>query len=77
MANTYDPEWLKRAMSAARVRTGQLAEASGVSRSQIQRIRNGMAPRMNTLAALQRGLATLDPKPAKRTRPAAPTEAVA
>jgi transcriptional regulator with XRE-family HTH domain len=59
MANTYDPLWLERAMRSAGIRTGQLAEASGVSRSQIQRIKRGMAPRMDTQAALNVALAKL------------------
>lgn len=46
-------------MSEAGVQTGALAEASGISRSQIQRIRNGMAPRMNTMVALNSALARL------------------
>ena len=56
MASTYDPRWLADAMTAKGIQTGDLADASGVSRSQIQRIRNGMAPRMDTLVALQSAL---------------------
>lgn len=46
-------------MRKAGIRTGQLAEASGISRSQIQRIKRGMAPRMDTQAALNAALADL------------------
>lgn len=53
MDNAYDPMWLDRAMKEAGVRTGKLAEISNVSRSQIQRIRRGSAPRMDTMLALQ------------------------
>lgn len=56
MDNAYDPRWLDRAMREAGVRTGQLAEISNVSRSQIQRIRRGSAPRMDTMVALQAAL---------------------
>jgi transcriptional regulator with XRE-family HTH domain len=58
MADIYEPDWLDRAMREAKVRTGELAAASGVSRSQIQRIRNGMSPRLDTLRALQTALAS-------------------
>lgn len=56
MDSTYDPQWLDKAMIAAGVQTGELAEASNVSRSQIQRIRNGSAPRMDTMLALRSAL---------------------
>lgn len=56
MDTAYDPAWLDREMKAAGVRTGQLAEISRVSRSQIQRIRNGSAPRMDTMIALKAAL---------------------
>ena len=46
-------------MRKAGIRTGQLAEASGVSRSQIQRIKRGMAPRMDTQVALTAALTKL------------------
>lgn len=73
MATIYDPTWLVRRMAEKQIRTGQLAEASGVSRSQIQRIRKGMAPRMDTLAAINAALADLEARPAKSS----PTEAAA
>lgn len=69
MPTIYDPAWLDREMAAAGIRTGELAEASSVSRSQIQRIRKGMAPRMNTLTAINAGLAKLKGKPTRRARP--------
>jgi transcriptional regulator with XRE-family HTH domain len=56
MDTAYDPLWLDREMKRCGIRTGRLAELSKVSRSQIQRIRNGAPPRMDTLAALQAGL---------------------
>jgi len=56
MDTAYDPAWLDKEMKAAGVRTGELANASGVSRSQIQRIRNGSPPRMDTLEALRAAL---------------------
>jgi transcriptional regulator with XRE-family HTH domain len=59
MDNIYEPDWLNRAMADAKIRTGQLARVSGVSRSQIQRIRNGAPPRLDTLRALSGALATL------------------
>lgn len=71
MDSTYDPTWLERKMAEKSIRTGQLAEASGVSRSQIQRIRNGMAPRMDTLAALNGALAKLESQTARRSNVAA------
>lgn len=59
MDSIYEPGWLARAMADAEIRTGQLAQASGVSRSQIQRIRKGMPPRLDTLRALSGALAAL------------------
>ena len=59
MDSIYDPFWLKRRMDATGVMTGLLSAESGVSRSQIQRIRKGMAPRMDTAAAIQAALARL------------------
>ncbi len=56
MDTAYDPLWLERAMTKAGIRTGQLARMSNVSRSQIQRIRRGSAPRMDTMVALQAAL---------------------
>ncbi len=44
----------------------ELAETAGVSRSQIQRICNGMAPRMDTQAKLLAALATKQPQKARR-----------
>jgi transcriptional regulator with XRE-family HTH domain len=60
MDTTYDPAWLRRRMDAAGIRTGALAKASSISRAQIQRIRNGAPPRMDTLMALQAGIAALE-----------------
>lgn len=40
-------------MKQHKIETGQLAKLSGVSRSQIQRIRNGMSPRLDTLLRLK------------------------
>jgi predicted transcriptional regulator len=59
MDNIYEPDWLERTMSAAGIQTGQLAQISGVSRSQIQRIRKGMPPRLGTLRRLSVALAEL------------------
>ena len=59
MADIDDPRWLDNEMRAADIKTGELAAASGVSRSQIQRIRNGMDPRRGTLVALRDAIATL------------------
>ena len=69
MSNAYDPKWLAREMDKRKVRTGRLADLSGVSRSQIQRIRKGMAPRMDTLNALNTALSKL-PCIAPADRPA-------
>jgi transcriptional regulator with XRE-family HTH domain len=66
MDTAYDPTWLKREMAAHDIATGKLAKASGVSRSQIQRIKLGMAPRMDTLVALRGGIAALTaPQPVR------------
>lgn len=62
MDTAYDPAWLKKAMDEAGFGVTELANLAGISRTQIQRIRNGMAPRMDTHARLRAALAT------KRTR---------
>lgn len=59
MDNIYEPDWLKSAMDEASIRTGELAEVSGVSRSQIQRIRNGSPPRYDTLCSIRGALQKL------------------
>lgn len=46
-------------MRTSDLRTGELARVSGVSRSQIQRIRRGMSPRLQTLRQLEDGLRSL------------------
>lgn len=68
MPSTYDPDWLVKAMEAHGIQTGELAEVTGVSRSQIQRIRNGMTPRVRTMVALTTGIEQLRPKPVRRAR---------
>ena len=68
MPSTYDPDWLAKAMEAHGIQTGELAEVAGVSRSQIQRIRKGMAPRVRTMVALTTGIEQLRPKPTRRSR---------
>ena len=65
MDNAYDPAWLTKAMKDTGFGVTELATVAGVSRSQIQRIRNGMAPRMDTQARLVAALAS---KSSKRTR---------
>lgn len=59
MFDIQDPNWLARVMDEKGVQTGELAKRSGVSRSQIQRIRNGMEPRLGTLRSIQAALAEL------------------
>jgi predicted transcriptional regulator len=58
MDNAYDPAWLTKAMKETGFGVTELSTIAGVSRSQIQRIRNGMAPRMDTQARLQAALAS-------------------
>jgi transcriptional regulator with XRE-family HTH domain len=58
MDTAYDPAWLTKAMAETGFGVSELANAAGVSRSQIQRIRNGMPPRMDTQAKLRAALAT-------------------
>ena len=43
-------------MNAAGISIGKLSSLSGVSRSQLQRINNGMAPRFATLRAIEAAL---------------------
>lgn len=58
MDNAYDPNWLKSEMERTQFGVSELARLAGVSRTQVQRIRNGMAPRMDTQARLRAALAT-------------------
>ena len=58
MDNAYNPDWLKTEMARTGFGVSELARAAGVSRTQVQRIRNGMAPRMDTHARLRAALAT-------------------
>lgn len=48
MLNYLDPNWLEQAKALTGMTTGELARASGVHRSQIQRLANGAAPRLDT-----------------------------
>lgn len=73
MDNAYDPAWLRTAMDRAGFGVTELANKAGVSRSQIQRICNGMAPRMDTQAKL---LAALKTKSAAKPRKSPTTSAV-
>lgn len=57
MIDIQHNDWLVRAMEDAKIQTGELSELTGVSRSQIQRIRKGMPPRLDTLRKLQEALA--------------------
>jgi len=75
MDNAYDPNWLKAEMAKAGFGVTELAKLAGISRTQVQRIRGGMAPRMDTQAKLRAALAT-KAKPAKG-RPARTQEATA
>lgn len=72
MDNAYDPNWLKAEMAKTGFGVSELARLAGISRTQVQRIRNGMAPRMDTQARLKAALAT---KPTRRARTS--TEAAA
>lgn len=56
MIDINHPDWLTEAMTKYNVETGRLAKLSGVSRSQIQRIRKGMSPRLDTLLRIQSAL---------------------
>lgn len=66
MDNAYDPAWLTKAMQKTGFGVTELASLAGVSRSQIQRIRNGMAPRMDTQARLVAALDSKKPKPTRK-----------
>ena len=69
MDTAYDPDWLTKAMEKTGIATGKLSSLTGVSRSQIQRIRNGAPPRMDTHEALRLALRTGKPIPNKINRP--------
>lgn len=56
MDDILAPEWLDATMTNAGIKTGQLADVSGVSKSQIQRIRNGDSARTSTLRELRTGI---------------------
>lgn len=62
MLDIQNPNWLRNAMAEAglqsgdRFLTGELSERAKVSRSQIQRILNGMEPRMGTLRRITAAL---------------------
>lgn len=53
MLNYRDPNWLQLAKALAGMETGALAKASGVSRSQLQRIANGDDPRLGTFIKIE------------------------
>ena len=55
-----NPQWLTNAMNARGVKIFQLANASGVSRDQIERLRkDGTRATIKTAVALSQALATL------------------
>jgi predicted transcriptional regulator len=56
MLDIQRTDWLEIAMSEIGMQTGDLADRANVSRSQIQRIRNGMPPRLDTLRRISAAL---------------------
>ena len=56
MFDIQKPDWLQCAMSEVGVETGELADRAKVSRSQIQRIRKGMPPRLDTFRRISAAL---------------------
>jgi predicted transcriptional regulator len=66
MVDIQKPTWLKDAMEEAGIKTGELSVRAGVSRSQIQRILNGMHPRLDTLRRITAVLEDTKRSPARR-----------
>jgi plasmid maintenance system antidote protein VapI len=59
MPDFSNPQWLTNAMDGKRVKIFQLANASGVSRDQIERLRkDGTRATIKTAVALSQALAT-------------------
>lgn len=56
MLDIQRPDWLNSAMAEIGLQTGELSDRAKVSRSQIQRIRNGMPPRLDTLRRISTAL---------------------